>query len=1533
MSEVKNLSLNGGIKYIPADSVGLQDSLVTGLYHLNVSNGKASKTSDVGSFTYSGEEALAVGDTVAIYAGTRPDERGVDTNDGDISYVTITAVDGTNYTYTTAEMDDVVFTPDILPVSNAYYDANGSADIPLTDMDYSGSTYAQLGLSAATTVDAGDFLAFYAGDLSTGEVAQYAVIDAVSSDGDNYSLTYANVTDAYVLSSMDLYSNHTEAIDLTDSQIVAIEQSIEQQAIDSGFADEAATYLANLAVQTDGFQHLSADMAAEDVSLAMSDDGKLSRSAQLLLADSGSKVNVTKKAVTASVSTDSSKMEHFKDKNGVRAELKLELTIEVTPKKDSENKIEISLEAVFAQEVLLDMNLSGKAIVKWALIFPYIDDYRINANFDVGSFTGIGVTATAKTTNGDDDDDDDKDGGGFTWKSVLAGDDDDKKDDNDADSSIINIGDQIKELMEQDGKFFGEDAEKEDDDDNDLAEKYADMIKNADDSWIEIVRKELFSQKGTIDPLCILAYGISADFVVSANLYVTIGMTLEFSTAKRYNFSLLLFARDCTSETVDLEETKFEFVFYVMGTIGVRAGIELEIAVGLFSTDLDSIGITAEVGAYAQLWGYFYYSLSWTAKDSWDSKYSGAMFIEVGIYLEITFKAQLANNDKLTYEPTLYENQWPLWSVGDNENVFDFVIKDDDDSLTYNIVAAESLTLPASLFDMKYMEMKSGKIYGEKDSDGNWKKEEDEDGNEDENGEELAAKNYDFDDDDKTPADADDEDYFYIESSNDRFTYDPLTDTIHINGTSTLAEDCELTVTWAGAPLAFTSKPISRTITIHWTNPANARYLQFDSKGGSAVAMISGAGGAEIEEWPANPTMQGYSFAGWYYADENGGEHTYTNRATIPAENTTVYAKWSPAPVRVKVEHYTQNLDGTYSLDNTAKMAVYTGSTATATPSSFYGFTYSAALSTPSGVALADGSLTLKLYYTRNTRTLTFFPDYSGAKNIVRTVAYGATISYPILAREGYTFTGWNDATETMQDADLNVGATWTINQYTIRFEENGGSTVSDVTQDYGSAVYAPSTPTRSGYTFGGWYMDNAFASPMVWDGAKMPCKNIILFAKWMVDTDYTVEHYQQALDGSYKLVSADTEHSTAPSGTVVKAAAKSYDGFTCDKTVEGTVASGKLAEGETLTLKLYYTRNRYDLTLKNNNDAADTLISYQYGQTLAAPTAPTKTDYAFTGWFTSDALTETFDFGTATMPIGGMTVYAGWRATSGAYTVQYLDTDGTVIKTVSLNGTIGETVTAEEIAITGYLKNGNTESNVPSGTVLEDGSLVLKLVYRRDSYTLSVVAYDNETYNNTVTYTYTYEYLSSFEYPTGVIPDQGYEFVGWYLDAARTQPNTSMVMPAHDLTIYAKWTKRSYTLTFDTDGGSNVDSITAVWGDTITLSTPVKDTYDFLYWNDNTGKTLTSTITMPNYDCTYTAIWKEQWADYTIEHYYQTAAGSSDYEIHAGETETYNGRVGATADTFTKMLEGYTSQEVTPVTILADGSAVVRNYYDIATN
>ena len=134
-------------------------------------------------------------------------------------------------------------------------------------------------------------------------------------------------------------------------------------------------------------------------------------------------------------------------------------------------------------------------------------------------------------------------------------------------------------------------------------------------------------------------------------------------------------------------------------------------------------------------------------------------------------------------------------------------------------------------------------------------------------------------------------------------------------------------------------------------------------------------------------------------------------------------------------------------------------------------------------------NITLYAKWAANTYTITF--DTAGGSEIAPiTQEYGTVITAPEApTREGYTFIGWDkEIPTTMPAENMTVTAQWEINRYTITFDTAGGSEITPITQDYGTAITAPEAPTREGYTFMGW--DREIPTTM-------PAENITLKAKW----------------------------------------------------------------------------------------------------------------------------------------------------------------------------------------------------------------------------------------------------------------------------------------------------------------------------------------------------------------------------------------------------------------------------------------------------
>jgi len=121
------------------------------------------------------------------------------------------------------------------------------------------------------------------------------------------------------------------------------------------------------------------------------------------------------------------------------------------------------------------------------------------------------------------------------------------------------------------------------------------------------------------------------------------------------------------------------------------------------------------------------------------------------------------------------------------------------------------------------------------------------------------------------------------------------------------------------------------------------------------------------------------------------------------------------------------------------------------------------------------------------------------------TVPSGSTVTKPTdPTKTGSTFEGWyTDAAGTNPwdfnnkvTGDIELFAKWIPTTCTITFHSQGGSTVPSETVNYGLTATKPTDPTKTGNTFGGWYMDAACTAP--WDFSRaVVTGNITLYAKW----------------------------------------------------------------------------------------------------------------------------------------------------------------------------------------------------------------------------------------------------------------------------------------------------------------------------------------------------------------------------------------------------------------------------------------------------
>lgn len=284
-------------------------------------------------------------------------------------------------------------------------------------------------------------------------------------------------------------------------------------------------------------------------------------------------------------------------------------------------------------------------------------------------------------------------------------------------------------------------------------------------------------------------------------------------------------------------------------------------------------------------------------------------------------------------------------------------------------------------------------------------------------------------------------------------------------------------------------------LTGKWTaNPASVKWVV----DGTVKSTQNGKTGDDVTEYSFTPDT-GYTFSGWYADAE------YTTEAIIAQTmlgEIVYYGKTEPnTNTAYAVEHYLQKLDGTgYDLKDTENLTGTTAAPVTATAKTYTGFTFDATVegTVQSGTIAGDGSLVLKLFYTRNNYTVTFVDEDGTVLKEATEYAYGTpadsiaqpeTPTKPDDAQYSFQFAGWSpvvaDVTETVV-----YWATYEPagdqKQYTFTFDANGGeweapvsgyemtgTTKASKVYTYLDVVEEIEAPVREGYEFMGWFSKN----------------------------------------------------------------------------------------------------------------------------------------------------------------------------------------------------------------------------------------------------------------------------------------------------------------------------------------------------------------------------------------------------------------------------------------------------------------------------
>jgi len=555
----------------------------------------------------------------------------------------------------------------------------------------------------------------------------------------------------------------------------------------------------------------------------------------------------------------------------------------------------------------------------------------------------------------------------------------------------------------------------------------------------------------------------------------------------------------------------------------------------------------------------------------------------------------------------------------------------------------------------------------------------------------------------------------------------------------------------------------------------NQYTISFDTDGGSAVADIKQDYDSVITP-PANPTKTGYEFNGW---DTDIPER-------MPAGNMTITATWSVKSYEVTFVLNNDTEDVVTSFDFGHEIEAPIGFEKT-------GYTFTGwSPELPDTMPAED--ITVYAQWTINEYTITFMTDGGSHVNPI-CQEYGTAITPPANpTKTGYAFVDWDaEIPETMPDHDMMINAIWSINSYTISFETDGGSEVASIEQNYNTEITAPDAPTKTGYTFGGWLPEVP---------SKMPAENMTCVAQWNINT--------YSLTFNMLGVVANVVRNYNYGASVEAAPIPSHDGYTFGGY---DIALPEIMPDHDVTLTAIWEPKQFSVTYVLGNGEGNIVDYYFYDTDITAPANPTRAGYTFDGW-DEDIPT--------TMPAENLIITAEWQPIN--ITITFDSKGGSAVP--SITELCGVEVAAPA--------NPTLANNIFGGWFTDDGSFNNEFVFPHEMPTADLTLYAKWTAVGQYQITFMvdgvqYHQITDYAGASVTLPAEptkdGFTFAAW-------SPSVPATMPSSDLEVEATWNKIQYSLTI-----LNFDDSVYYAGnyetnaEITTPAGPARNYYTFDYW------------------------------------------------------------------------------------------------------
>lgn len=684
MDEVHNMQMNEAIKFIEDTNDPENGDLtfqINGTSYEALTNSAVTQMGEHGSgaFLYDGASALKKDDILCVYVGVRPDQRstGSEANQP-AAYVKVSDVgdDGTVtfQALTEADQGSLYEIPDNFPLRvDSLPTEDGTVSFSSLDCELYAIMANMAGQEdempslAESKLNTGDFVTFHTGTItSEGDIRFGKVTDIT-----DHTITYVLTTEDEILHSMDLYDKLETSGDdileeLTEDERDSLEEELEEDITQSGFAEEAAYMLADLVTQTEDFQHTAAAQ-------------------QLMAARAGSRARSGGKGGSFSLDGMPVVRARLSSHGGRFGGAEMEITVSATLKAalddDSGEALIIDVTGSFTEEVDINPSVKGYATKGKILdLIPVVNGVHVDVSIDVKNYTGFSFDAEIYST------DDDGEIGG----------------------EIEHISSQLDKVM----KAADEDAYQKSMDE--LMERYQEVV-GREPGWITLVQQRMFTMESCVYGLC---FGISGDFVVKADVSIALGSSMEYEVGKRFIFwfEVGLYTPAAGSSTMDLLDESFAFQLYVMGKITLRMGVHLRIYSGIGTGDFVSVAVTSELGPYVKFYGFFIYTCNryrpkGSSHAAMKEQMDGAIGLELGLYFTLGVEASALKIFTLSHD--FLDKEFPLFHAGDQEVYLGCAYRPEEDEALYVVNESPDsddivMTIPSSMLAVDTIQLSNG---------------------------------------------------------------------------------------------------------------------------------------------------------------------------------------------------------------------------------------------------------------------------------------------------------------------------------------------------------------------------------------------------------------------------------------------------------------------------------------------------------------------------------------------------------------------------------------------------------------------------------------------------------------------------------------------------------------------------------------------------------------------------------------------------------------------------------------------------------